>query len=455
MSDRERIQIRVTDDELEAWAKITAGPPLALADLYLALEEHGVQAGLDTAAIESLTDPLARESAKPSECRVAIGKPATPSLPAAILLEEPEGLLPGTMREDGSLDFRERRMIVPVVLGESIAQWMPPVEGKPGESVRGETIEAAPANQIDLRLGESVRLDEHGRVISLRDGARSLDPNGTLDVLDLHLHPGSVDPKSGNLETRGSLDIARDVQAEMTARAQGDLRVGGNVDGGNVEAGGAIEIAGGAIGRANGTVRAGSDLSVRHALGISLFAKGRIQVARSVSTSKLYAREVEVDGKILSDSIQAETRIKVQSAGSPSGGPCVLRVAIPLEPENFDPALRPARLAGATTRRGTRPKNGSDRRKSRKQSGRSPRATKGKGERVQHLDYQIDLDMRLDWRRRQRALQRKAVIEIEKVAHAGCRLDFGGISRILKIDVRNKTYRLDPKSNEIVGEENA
>ena len=78
-----------------------------------------------------------------------------------------------------------------------------------------------------------------------------------------------------------------------------------------------------------------------------------------------------------------------------------------------------------------------------------------RSERAKQVDYHVDLDMRLDWRRRQRALQRQASIIIEQIAHAGCRLDFGGVSRILTNDVRNKTYRLDPKSNQIVGEENS
>ena len=73
-------------------------------------------------------------------------------------------------------------------------------------------------------------------------------------------------------------------------------------------------------------------MSVRHALSIRISAGQSIHVARSVSGSQLVARSVIVDGKMLGDSIHAETLIRVSEAGSPAGGPCELRAAQPLEP---------------------------------------------------------------------------------------------------------------------------
>lgn len=440
MSDPQRIQIRISDDELEAWACVSDGPATRPERLREHLDELGICAGLDDQAIEKVVLWLASEEARPAEVLIAKGIAALPASPSVVLLDEPGGPIPGLAREDGSLDFRERRLLVPIAAGERLGWIQPPSAGKPGSTIRGEVIEPEAAAELDFKRGDGIEIAEDGRLVATRDGARFVGSDGSIDVLEFHVHRGHVDPTSGNLETRGSLEIARDVTTDMSVRASRDIKICGVVDGGRVEAGGSIEILGGAMGRDHGVVRAGGDLRLRHALGIELYSRGILSVARGISTSKLHAREVEVAGKALSDSIQAETRISVQDVGSPAGGPCVLRVAIPVEPEGFDPSLRPAKLGGPSPRRG----------KAEARKDRKPRGTPTR----QHNEPQVDLDMRLDWRRRQRALQQTAVIEIKGTGHAGCRLDFGTRPLVLTEDVKNRTYRLDPESGEIVEVEN-
>lgn len=446
MDDADRIQIRIDDLGLEAWITVLEGEPLERSDLDASLASLGIGEGLLPEALERVEQTLTTPQPDPREVCVARGVPAEDGRPPCLVLDEPSGPIPGVRREDGSLDFRDRRILVPVAEGEPIGRIEAAVEGKPGRTVQGEAIEAAPPGELQVRLGDGVVVEEDGRVIAGRVGARSVDSEGAVDVVELHVHPGHVDLTSGHVETKGSLEIARDVTVGMAARAGRDLMVGGTVDGGRAEASGSIEIKGGAIGREQGRIRAGEDLSVRHALGIELFARGRITVARSVSTSELAAREVEVGGRMLSNTIRAEIRIEVQDAGSSAEGPCHLRVACPLDPEGFDPSSRPARVDG---RDGGRSRLAHRKAMLRARKGRSQNRSRTRG----RVGADTDLALRLDWRRRQRALQQGAEIVVKGTAHPGCRIDFGFGSWLLDEETRATRFHVDPKTGDIVATE--
>lgn len=446
MEPSERIQIRVSDDRLEAWASIAAGPAVQNDTLVKErLEQASIRAGLDLVAIEGLCRALEQPGAMLHERRVACGRPPEPGSPPVLHLDEPIGLQPGTLARDGSLDLRERRLLVPVARDECLGRIEPAREGKPGWDVHGDAIEPAPSPADPIRTGEGIALDVSGRLIATRSGTRTIAPDGMVDVVDHHVHAAPVDLRSGHLTTAGSLEVKRDVMADMRVEAGFDLLIAGTVDGGCIRAGGSIEIRGGALGREAGSVRAAGDLEVRHALGIRLEAGGRLRVARSVSTSQLIAREIEVAGRMLGEWLQAESRVVVKDAGSPAGAPCLLRAAHPLEPRGPS-----SPSGGATSLKSTRP-----------EAHRAPgtlRARKGRGvARLRHptttYDATEELAARRLWRRRQRELQRIATIEIRGTAYAGCRIDLGVQAFVLEADVSKRRYRIDRITGCVLEEE--
>lgn len=448
MDPIERIQIRVSDDGLEAWAGIIEGPsaPDEASSGILArrLDKASVRAGLDSEAIEGLARALAQPTKTLQDRCIARGRAPQPGAPAFVELRDPAGLQPGSIRPDGSLDFKERQLLLPLERGEQIGQVVPASSGKPGWDVHGDAIEPEPATDEAIRTGEGVEVDDSGRLWATRSGTRTISADGTIDVVDHHVHTAPVDLRSGNLATSGSLEVKRDVMPGMSVQSGFDLRIAGVVDGARIRAGGSIEIAGGAIGREGGSVVAGGDLQVRHALGIRLEARGRLRIVRSVSTSQLVAREIEVGGRMLSDWLQAESRVVLKDAGSPAGGPCLLRAAHPLEPPGPCPPS-----GGATALRSTRPeahRNGTLRtRKGRRTARARPHA--------EPRTAAEELEARRAWRRRQRELQRIATIEIHGTAHAGCRIDLGVTPLVLESDVSKRRFRVDLDAGRVLEEE--
>ena len=441
--DEGRIKIRVSDDGLEAWLTVDAGPKAARSDLTARIDELGIVAPVDESILEEAARALSERAALPSPLPLAEGRAPQPGEPAALELVAPGGQLSGAVREDGSLDFRERKLIRPVKAGERIGRIRPATSGIPGMDVFGEVIPAEPGAAFDGKLGEGIRLEENGDLTAISDGARTISGNDTLDVVALYKHEGPVDLASGNLSTDGSLEITRDVTFGMRVSAAADVVVGGTVDGATLIAGNSVTIRGGAIGRDLGSVIAGGDLTLRHALGIRIRSGGTLSVQRSVSSSALFARSIEVGGQLLGIEARAEASIRVKEAGSSGEGPCLLRAAYPNDPM---PPIRIAQSEGSRSPE-ARPKKGSLR-------GRKPRSRKAGGRRgASGKDAVTRLRERLDWRERERSLRQTAFIEVTGVAHAGCRIDFGGRPRTLEHSRTNVCFRYDVHADQIIEEE--
>ncbi|MBK7948448.1 MAG: DUF342 domain-containing protein [Deltaproteobacteria bacterium] len=444
MSTALRLSLRLEDDALAAWLRVADGPVGSREALLEYLEGEEIRAGLDPEALERVVARLAVESAAEGEECIARGRPAQDATSDTVELVEPLGPVVGSLRDDGSLDYRERRLIVPVESGDRLGRIVPGSDGVPGFDVKGHTLPCRPAPALVFQHGDGVRLEDDGTLVAARTGARSVDKQGRLDVVALHVHAGSVDLASGNLDTEGSLEIKRDVTSRMLVRAGVDLVVRGTVDAARVESAGSIEIAGGVIGGEGGLVRAAGDLKVGHVQSARIFAGGKLAIKRGALNSELHASEIEIGGTLLGGRACAETRIVVREAGSPDGSPCQLIAAQPFDPvgsEAGDPAdareRARARLRGGEVRLAAR--------KSRDgRPGRGPRPTEQRSAAVVAQQ---------GFRHRQRELQPLAQIVIKGTAHAGCRIDFGGRPLVLEKAVKARSYRFDVESGRIVAGE--
>ena len=447
-NEHERIRIRVEGDGLAVWATVTAGPALGLEALSEVLAGAEIVAGIDEAAVALVACALAIEAAAPLDFCVARGRAARDATPDVLELREPVGPIAGRLRDDDSFDYRERRLIVPVTVGDELGRIVPGIPGEPGTDVFGHELAAKPAAALAVVLGKGVVREESGLLRAARTGARAVDKRGAIDVVALFVHAAAVDLDSGNLETEGSLAVSGDVTTAMSVRAGADLAIKGTVDAARLEAGGSIDIRGGVLGNESALVRARGHLKLRHALSARLVAGGTLEVKRSVSNSELHAREIRVGETFLGNHAYAESRITVRDAGSPAGGSCLLRAAHPLETSNDDTDAEKTDENGARERARALLRGGPERLSARK----SRDTRKGRGERPLAVNTPELGPQRL-FRKRERELQPSARIEIQGTAHAGCRIDFGGRPLVLDESVRAKVFRFDVERNEVVVEE--
>ncbi len=315
----ERIIIQIMPGEVQAQAEVRPGEPADRTALDEALKAQGVVFGINEEACDYLAGCLEDADFAIDEVVVARGTPADPGRAGALDLRFNPELLAGRLRNDGTLDFRDRGLLVPVEPGDLIALYTPPTPPSAGRSVEGRELIPHPPHDPLPQLGQSVELMESGEIRATAAGVISYQEDAGLVVTAHFEHRGNVDLRSGDLQMEGVLVVSGDVAPHACASATADLIVKGMVDGGTVRANGSVTIGEGVIGSDTGFVVAGGDLACNHADGADLRCGGTVSIAANAIKTRITARRVVVgksQGSIVGGEIRAAERIELVDVGS-------------------------------------------------------------------------------------------------------------------------------------------
>ena len=155
-----RLKVRIAKDQLRAEVTVRAGKPVTETELAEFLEREGVTHGIDEQVLMDLGAKLADPSYSAEKLVVARGDPGEPGRDSGLILDFTYGLAAGKRQADGSMDFRERSLVVSVAEGDLLATYRPPTQGKPGRTVRGQPI-SHPAGTVCLpTFGPGVLYDK-------------------------------------------------------------------------------------------------------------------------------------------------------------------------------------------------------------------------------------------------------------------------------------------------------
>ena len=392
-----------------AMATLVAGPSSPPVDLDGALTTAKVVHGLDQPAIAT----LAQKAADPSfagKAVVARGTPSQPGKDGSLDDSPPFGQLPGQLRADGSIDYRERHFLVPVADGMALGRLLPPTAGEPGRDVHGQPLAAKAGKALTLRIGPGVRLTD-GRLFASRSGVLLRDGR-QIDVVPLYSHSGDVDYASGSLHSEGAIEVGGDVREGFAVAAHGDVHLHGALLDGTVTAGGSVRIEQGVLGAA-ARVKAGGDVWCRHATGATLAGDGGVVFADQAAHCRIHAATVAARtgrGTILGGEVRAKRSIVVLVAGTPAGAATRFAVGDLLDVAASSVAA--TNLDHKVTERARQrlTLQGPDR-------GKALRGSL----RIADTRLQDELQLRL----RQRELLASAFVEVHDTLHPGVRVAFG------------------------------
>ena len=301
---------------------------LAFCDITAGIDEGAIESlcqagtaeGIDEGAIESLCQAGTAEGDRPHLVTIALGRKAAPAPATDPTFHFKYDARAGTVRSDGTMDFKQRNLFPSVGESELLVEYAHPAPGEPGLTVRGKEIEVAEPVAAELLPGENVILEEEEGVQRLRsqiEGGASVstaethDSSGTLltrqftvSVQPVASIPGTVDYKTGNIDFQGNVVIGGSIASGFRVKASGDVAIAGNVEpGGIVEAGGDITVQQGISGNET-TVKAGSTVTAKFIQDASVSAGTDVVVAS-------YLRGAHTD---------AGGSVKVEGAGGSGGG---------------------------------------------------------------------------------------------------------------------------------------
>lgn len=312
------------------------GKDLTVEVLNDALRDANVVRGLLADSLEALTSDALRKQLRETQIPigmiVAFGEPAHDGVDARLepLVETIVDRRP-QVDEAGIVDFLELGDFPHIEAGQALVRHHPSTEGKPGRTVTARLVKARNGKNIVFRpKDDSVQLDPEDEhlLIAATSGMPVVYSQGAY--VEKVLHFEQVGIETGHIRFDGSVQVKGNVEPGMKIEVQGDVKVGGLVEAAHIQAGGAIEVSGGVIGRRQcdgddhpSTEESGSDGKDSAAGSIDdAYLKAGTQIkARFVQDATLEAgQEIIIQKQIFHSSIKAGTRVLLPGRGVIVGG---------------------------------------------------------------------------------------------------------------------------------------
>jgi uncharacterized protein len=313
-----------------------SGPPVLpdVPEIEALFREIGGQIDLDQADIERLLQRLHEKPDTGAVVLIASGSQPALGRDARVTYQVDVNLLPGVIREDGSIDLRERQMVANVKAGDLIARKMRATAGTQGKNLRGETLEARDGVDIPLDAGEGVTVEKDGSAVSFlaaQDGVVSRKNNKITVHTILHIE-GDVDFQTGNIDADQDVFVGGSVKSGFKVKAGGSIIVGGTLESGvEVRAHGDLTVGKGIIGASTKVVVLGN-LRAQFVQNAWLMVSGDVWVGCYIHNAvvrcggHLTVEEANYvrGGSVIGGVVSATKGIDVFQAGSPSTSATVL-----------------------------------------------------------------------------------------------------------------------------------
>lgn len=258
---------------------------------------------------------------------VAQGKAAEPGTPATVRYNfdtDPQRI--GEVREDGSIDWKNRGMIPQAVPDQALAEIVPGREGEPGQDVFGEIIPIPLPEETLPSCGSGVMLSADGnRYVAKIAGGIALSTDRELTVFPVLNIPGDVGIDTGHVAFGGHVDVSGLVKQGYRVKAH-SLKARG-VESATIDLAGDLTVFGGIY---ESTVACGGNMKVSHIHDSKVAVRGDL-----VAEKEIFDSEIETSGKcvinrgtIVSSRIWSRMGIVAQHIGTDASAPGEMNVGV-------------------------------------------------------------------------------------------------------------------------------
>ncbi len=321
------IDLSISDDKLEAHITPRNGIPakMNIEEIKKYLSSKSVVYGLLT---DSAIKAFALDKSLQKEAfLVARGTPPEPCKDDEIKYYfETDPLKVGTIKEGGSIDYKDKGEIPQVEKGVLLAEKIPGEEGMPGTDIYGHPAPSPPPKNIKLRYGKGTELSEDELKIHASAGGRpELSANGKVSVMRELKIPGDLGLATGHVDFDGDIFVAGTVQNGY--RVKGGSLSAKEVLRSKVDALGDILVYGGMIGT---TANTKGSLRARYIHDAHIEAFGDVVVEKEIIDAKIETSGAVIvrKGSIFSSDIVAKKGIEASQIGSETSKPCILKVGV-------------------------------------------------------------------------------------------------------------------------------
>ena len=272
------------------------------------LELKSVTSGIDDSCIELLTG-------KPPENKaysdvIAKGHPAVDGSDTHIAYTFDPEKKPGRFHDDGSIDLRERNVVITAEEGQLLGELKAASNGEPGLTVTGEILPAKNGEKRSFKGGGNVRIEEEDGIpkffyaeitgnVKVREDTVLMEKMFEID--------GSVDYDTGNIDVPTDVYIKGSVVTGFSVKSKGSITVEGTVEpGASLYAREDIIVAKGITGQKT-----------------QVIAQGNIETKFIQNSFVLANGDIKVGGYIFNAPVRAGGSILINEAKEKRGGSIV------------------------------------------------------------------------------------------------------------------------------------
>ena len=226
------------------------------------IAEYGITYGLNEDALTKIKNIAQEKELEFNKIPFAKGKSVGESFDSYLRFDMEIGPIAGTILDNGSIDFRDRRIMVGVNANQCIATKIPVIEGDPGINILGEETPARTPIDIKIQPLNDAKFDkETNQVIATKDGVLSIVNNNVIKVLSHQVIADDVDYEIGNVDSKNAVTIQGSVQPGFKVNTVGDLKIGGSVMSASITSEANLVISGGITGK-NSIITAAGDCDI-------------------------------------------------------------------------------------------------------------------------------------------------------------------------------------------------
>lgn len=298
------------------------------------LKEAGIHFGIDQTALQNAQNTIAEGYDDFHELPIAFGQPAATGVDAYLRFALEVGPIPGKLLEDGTIDFRERRIMIGVSAGELLATKIPEIPGNPGMDVLGDEIEPEGGTELDIITKNDVSFSEEtGEIKATKDGILTLVNDCEIKVCAKQEIPGDIDYNTGNVDSPNCVIVYGAVQPGFKVSTGGNLEIKKEVMSATLNSQANIVIKGGITGKKT-DIKAHGDVDFKFIENGTMHCHGNLIMRKQSyysDLSALGAIRCTDSSTIIGGTIVAGGSLTVANVGSPNGKPAFLAAGVDIE----------------------------------------------------------------------------------------------------------------------------
>jgi len=226
-----------------------------------------------------------------------------------------------TIDDNGQVDFKEMNFVNTVNEGDVLVVKVPATEAVPGMTVTGKSINGKNGKDKKIQFGENTILSENGLTLVASAVGIPKKYNNRIVVSKL-IEVREVGPETGNIYFSGDVHVKENVLDGYTIHCDGDLIVGGVVEGSYIKVKGDLVVGKGIVGHGRSDIVVNGNLTAKFLENANVYAKGQIETGEIINSSVLCDSQISVLGKkglIIGGEITSKYIIEANRIGSKLG----------------------------------------------------------------------------------------------------------------------------------------